>query len=378
MAPGFILHVIGSLSAGGAERFVVELVGELKARGRVVGIVALSPRTDEVGESMERQLREAHVPVWRGPTRRVGIRSVATYLGVLRKLRPSIVHLHTPNTELAHYLASFLCRQPAALVRTIHNTDAADVGLSGRTAVALRQNPVRISIACGTAVLEENKPRFSRGELVSIAYGLRLDWPIRTLERSAEHKKRLGLAWDETHYLMVGRQDGISLETAQKAHDVLIRAWRQGALGGRGCRLHLLGDGNLRCRLEELARDDPSIVFHGVRRNVQDWLTAADCFVLPSRYEGLPLAGIEAIGTGLPCVFSHIAPLRELEPQVVWWCDVDDVAGLAESLLAFRQTPRFPNEKSTEVTRERFGLARAAAEYEAVYDRLLDAGGRAC
>jgi hypothetical protein len=77
-------------------------------------------------------------------------------------------------------------------------------------------------------------------------------------------------------------------------------------------------------------------------------------------------------------VFSHIAPLRELEPQVVWWCDVDDVAGLAESLLAFRQTPRFPNEKSTEVTRERFGLARAAAEYEAVYDRLLDAGGRAC
>lgn len=374
MESGPILHVIGALAAGGAERFVVDFVSELRARGRRVGLVALSPRTDPVGESMAVQLREAQVPVWCGPTLHVGMRSVAGYLGVLRRWRPSIVHLHTPNTELAHYLASCLWRGTHALVRTVHNTDAAMVGLGGLTGIAMRRNGVRVSIACGATVLKQNRDRLAWGELVGINSGVRFCWPIRTPARSAELKRRLQLASDEVHYLTIGRLAGASPEEAQKAHDVLIRAWTLGGLGERRCRLHILGDGELRPRLEAFARGEPSVVFHGVQRDVQDWLIAADCFVLPSRFEGLPLAGIEAMGTGLPCVFSRIAPLHELAPPVAWWCDVDDAAGLAESLLAFLEAPRFPSAESVETVRTRFGLARAVSDYEAVYDRLLGTG----
>ena len=46
------------------------------------------------------------------------------------------------------------------------------------------------------------------------------------------------------------------------------------------------------------------VIFLGVRKNVQDYLFAADCFVMPSLYEGLPVAAIEAQCTGIPCVLS--------------------------------------------------------------------------
>ena len=43
---------------------------------------------------------------------------------------------------------------------------------------------------------------------------------------------------------------GRSLETAAKAHDVLIRAWRDAAVGAAGGTLHVLGEGELRAALE--------------------------------------------------------------------------------------------------------------------------------
>lgn len=45
--------------------------------------------------------------------------------------------------------------------------------------------------------------------------------------------------------------------------------------------------------------------FLGVKANVEDYLFAADCYVMPSLYEGLPVAGVEAECTGIPCVFSE-------------------------------------------------------------------------
>lgn len=49
---------------------------------------------------------------------------------------------------------------------------------------------------------------------------------------------------------------------------------------------------------------EKNVRFLGMRNDVSEIMQAMDCFILPSRFEGLPLVGIEAQTAGLPCYFS--------------------------------------------------------------------------
>jgi glycosyltransferase involved in cell wall biosynthesis len=158
---------------------------------------------------------------------------------------------------------------------------------------------------------------------------------------------------------------------SQKAHDVLIRAWQQSAVGDRAT-LHLLGDGELRTELEGLADGDESIQFHGVRKDVRSWLLAADAFVMASRWEGLPIAGIEAVGSGLPCLFSDIPSLREMNAPVTLMSDPGDSGELARNLRSFVDFPVFPSDEAVATFRRHYGIERAASEYDGVYRSLDD------
>jgi glycosyltransferase involved in cell wall biosynthesis len=91
---------------------------------------------------------------------------------------------------------------------------------------------------------------------------------------------------------------------------------------------------------------------------------------MASRWEGLPVAGIEAVTTGLPCIFSRIPPLEELRPPVAFSCDVHDVAGLAAALREFAARPLDPDAAAIEAARQRFGIAHAADAYADVYRGL--------
>ncbi len=75
--------------------------------------------------------------------------------------------------------------------------------------------------------------------------------------------------------------------------------------------LLLLGDGETRDEIRKLAENlgvSDHVVFTGNVDNVGDYLSAMDVFVFPSRYEGMPLALIEAQANGLPCIISDKIP----------------------------------------------------------------------
>lgn len=108
-----------------------------------------------------------------------------------------------------------------------------------------------------------------------------------------------------------------------KGHAVLLRALARGGERLERVELDLVGDGVLRPSLERLARElgiAERVRFHGSRTEpqVRELLEAADVFVLPSvvardgQMEGLPVALMEALASGLFVVSTRLSGIPEL------------------------------------------------------------------
>lgn len=111
--------------------------------------------------------------------------------------------------------------------------------------------------------------------------------------------------WDPqlTHLVAVGRMQ------PQKGHVHLLEALAQLSQQERfrSLRLHLVGDGPLRPQLEEVANRlgiADQIIWEGFLKNPFALVARCQLFCLPSLYEGLPLALLEAMACGTPVIAS--------------------------------------------------------------------------
>jgi glycosyltransferase involved in cell wall biosynthesis len=96
--------------------------------------------------------------------------------------------------------------------------------------------------------------------------------------------------------------------TYQKAPEDFVAAVRELGRRRRGVVGVWVGDGELAGRVERLARDAAGcqMVLAGERADVPGILPAFDVFALPSRYEGLPTAVVEAMASGVPVVATAV------------------------------------------------------------------------
>jgi glycosyltransferase involved in cell wall biosynthesis len=149
-------------------------------------------------------------------------------------------------------------------------------------------------------------------------------------------RRELGIPVDSFIALTVARLH------AQKAHDVLINA--AALLASQHSRVHFAwaGTGEIGEQLKAQASEtglSQRIHMLGHRTDVvETLLPAADAFVLPSLFEGMPFAAIEAMVAGLPTVLSDIGPHREiatndLEALLVPVGDAEAVAQAVERLV---------------------------------------------
>lgn len=113
--------------------------------------------------------------------------------------------------------------------------------------------------------------------------------------------------------------------------------------------LVFLGNGDLKEEVEQIVRKknlDKKILFLGVRADVNKFLSAADCYVMPSLYEGLPVAAVEAECSGLPCVFSeNITDEVKLTKQCSFLSLDEDVDIWVNELKKYNNTDRLDGSK---------------------------------
>jgi UDP-glucose:(heptosyl)LPS alpha-1,3-glucosyltransferase len=122
---------------------------------------------------------------------------------------------------------------------------------------------------------------------------------------------------------------------------------------------------------------NPRIKFLGGREEVRPYYAAADCFILPSRYDPFPNTVLEAMAMGLPVIVSSRCGAAEvIEPGVNGWtCQPDDVPGIARLMREAERTVHAGRlGAAARATAERFGIDAMARQLVDLYASLKNLG----
>lgn len=167
----------------------------------------------------------------------------------------------------------------------------------------------------------------------------------------------------------------------RKGQDVALRALANLAEQGRGrdVQLWLAGDGPTRAALARRARRlrvAGAVRFLGRRTDVFALYRIADAVLLPSRHEGHPLALLEAMALGRPCVATRVGGIPEIvrEGYTGLLVPPEDPDAVAAALLRLRDRADLRDalgRAAAADVRARFHVRRTVSALEALYRRCL-------
>lgn len=314
-APKHVCYVINSVgNSGGAERALTAMAPYYAIDGIQLDIVFFE---DKAGLSAELESAGARLFHLTGSQSELTL----TLSRLLRENRPDLVHTTLAKANIVGRAAARRARVPVVTslvnvsygpeylkdpglqawkVRALHASDAA-TAWRVRRFHALTEHVADV-MARRLLVPRQRIDVVPRGR-DPIALGERTD------ERRNAVRTSLGIADGVPLVLSAARHE------RQKGLDVLIEAFALVRRNVPEARLVMAGrEGNqteaLQAQVTRLGLGE-SVTLLGRRSDVPDLMCAADCFVVPSRWEGLGSVLVEAMALQVPIVASDVAPIRE-------------------------------------------------------------------
>jgi len=315
MRPLTVAHFDNAEVRGGAEEHILTLLRGLD-RSRFRPLLVCPPETAaKVSADLPGDV--AVVPLRLHRLRDLG---PAFHLArLLRERRVDIFHSHMFYSSLFASPVAWLCGVPV-IVETPHVREHWRRGLKSSYVVdrlAGRFVDRFIAVSRANARYLVGEKALPAHKVVVIENGSDLGRSSRRREPAPGLKRSLGFRPQDPVLLVLGRLE------PQKGHRVLLQALPLVRREFPGVRLVCVGEGGERPALEAQAASlqlTDAVRFAGYRSDVEDWLALADVMVLPSFYEGLPLAAIEALAARRPVVATAV----DGTPEVV----VDGQTGL--------------------------------------------------
>lgn len=378
----YVVYLIDSLVAGGAERSLAALAPQYRRLGVRLDVAYLHERE---GLAAELTAAGATLLSLAGGGGRVGWTRRASAL--LRERKPDLVHTTLFEADVVGRLASIITRTPVvcSLVNAAYGPEQLENP-------ALRPWKVRaaqfVDVATARSVRRFHAVSESVADVMSGRLHVRREkmeviprgrdaaqLGTRTHDRRAAARAALGVGNDATVVLAVGRHE------YQKGFDVLLRATDRLRAQRQNVKVLVAGrDGGATSSLRALVAElklDATVEFLGTRDDVADLLCAADVFAFPSRWEGSPGAVLEAMALEAPIVATDVAPIREVTDgdKCAQLVPVDDAGALAGALAGAIDgvgvTARVAAARERFVNR--YTIDRAAEQMVAFYSRALGA-----
>lgn len=364
---GLVVHV---MQVAGAEMIVAETVRSLSDR-----IAATIFCLDDVGQLGHGLLGEGFDVVCLGRKPGVDLRVAAKLASEVRRRRIEVLHAHQYTPFFYSALARLLGFGGPKLILTEHGRHFPDI-VSARRRGLNRILLARLASAT-TACCE-----FSRKALVEldgfpyertkvVENGIDLSRYGR-----AQHREQalvaLGLDPARRYVAVVARLHPI------KDHETLLKGFARATARLGDVDLLVVGDGELRERLEGLTRElevSDRVQFLGVRSDVPELLAAVDLFALTSLSEAASLTILESMASALPVVVTNVGGNPEMvtdgvHGKLVERGDSEAVARAIETIFKDPDLASRMGREGRALVERRYQLRQTIDCYHLLYSNL--------
>lgn len=298
-----VIHVITTISRGGAENQLVILAREQIRCGWQVSVIYLKDKPELVED-----FRLIGVEV----ISECASESVLRQIFWLKKYFlnfKGIIHAHLPRAEL---LTSMAARRNSFIVSR-HNAEAFFPGapkwissILSRFVTKRANSGIAISQAVEDFIRSKNEVS-KNCEITVVHYG----YGTKDFDFEQPRVSRRDLNLNENDFIFgtIGRI------VPQKDYPTLLRAFSIVSRNKQSCKLIVIGDGSLRDEMQKLSMElgiSEKVVWLGRTDRIIESLKLLNCFVLTSRYEGFGLVLLEAMSAKIPIVASNVSAIPEV------------------------------------------------------------------
>jgi glycosyltransferase involved in cell wall biosynthesis len=358
-----VLHILGQLRASGAEQMLRVAAPYWQAAGLDLDVLETSTAPGHFAGQLEAAgFRVHHLALDKRP------HDITKLRALMHRQRYDVVHIHPEQADLIPGLAARLAGVPV-VIRTVHHIFPYTGMLRLR-----KEQERRLNRVLGTRFICNSRSG-SANERTALKNPHRLvyNWfddqhfSPPSEEQRAAARRSLELENHETVFVSLG---GCA---AYKNHDLILQALVD-VLGATYLHAGPEPDDSERRLAAELGVSDRAR-FLGVVPDARDVLHAADVYLMPSTIEGFGVAAVEALGCGVPAIFSDRPALWDLKGIVpATWVPLErEPLAAAMRLVASRPDHERKSEgaEASRIVRAQFGVARGAQGYLDAYRDAL-------
>jgi glycosyltransferase involved in cell wall biosynthesis len=369
-----VLHVISSLSVGGAQRQLAELVNRTPAADYEIEILVLGRADGEFSRAWlaRDDVRVTYLAQWPQLT--------ASVLEVREFCRRGQFHLVHTWLFMANVIGAAGARL-AGVPRVI--SSVRNLSLWKRTwyrrwwfrlADALASRAADVVTVNAQALAPDHAAwtRMPTRRIEVIHNGVD-PTPFEVDRRDARRELRVAAELPADAWI-VGITGRLAVEKDHKTFLRVIREVRRTHPQVRGV---IVGDGVMRGELESAAAESgiaESVRFRGERQDAPRLMAGFDLFLLTSIIEGFPNVLLEAAFLGVPAVASRVGGITDVLPDPAVTFEPGDHVAAARAVAALIADPARASAHAHE-TRQRaldlFTADRMVAAWSALYDRCL-------
>ncbi|MTH54509.1 glycosyltransferase [Bacillus mangrovi] len=296
-----VLQIIPSFGVGGAEKLVLDYLYFFDNETVEIKAISMFENQNTINDEFIREKGLDVVYLDKKPG--LDLSMFIKINKIIKEFEPDVIHSHMNTMK---YL--IFSKGKVKLFHTIHNEPEKDAYGMDKLANKfsfkyLKCTPITLS----EELAEKANEYYGINNAIVVNNGIDFKKFISLKHSKEDLRKKLGLPTDSFIIGHVGRF------MDQKNHDFLINIFAEVVKVKENSLLLLVGDGELRCYIEEKVKKlglIGKVKFLGLRKDIPEIIKTLDVFLFPSLHEGFPITLIEAQVAGVRCVISDLIDRR--------------------------------------------------------------------